>query len=483
MRVTIKPSTPHGSVCAPPSKSMAHRMLICAGLALKSKPSLIFGLEDSQDILATIDCLNVLGAGINRKNDCAAIYGMDPSAVRENDVLPCRECGSTLRFFVPLCLLQDKPLTLTGSPTLMGRPMDAYRTICQQQGLHFSQDDQGIHVQGPLRADTFTIPGNISSQFISGLLFALPLLDADSTINVVPPVESRPYINMTIEALELFGVRVNWENNTTLHIPGNQRYRAITAHVEGDYSNAAFLEALNYLEKQRAEGTRAALSEAPTVDTAHDELPVATTAVPTNAAATAARVTATSPATAAATRATVAAAITDNDPASTVAPAVRVTGLRADSLQGDRAYQELFPALSAGTPTISLADCPDLGPVLMAVAAANNGATFTNCRRLAIKESNRGQAMAQELAKFGIVVAMSNDTDTIVVQPGALRAPSLPLDGHNDHRIVMALATLACAVGGTIAGAQAVNKSFPDYFERLAQLGVDLCLEDEHEVD
>ena len=480
MRVTIKPSTPHGSVCAPPSKSMAHRMLICAGLAHKSEPSLIFGLEDSQDILATIDCLNVLGAGINRQNDCAAIYGIDSNAVRENNILPCRECGSTLRFFVPLCLLQDKPLTLTGSPTLMSRPMDVYRAICQQQGLLFSQDEQGIHVQGPLRAGTFTIPGNISSQFISGLLFALPLLDANSTITVVPPVESRPYINMTIEALSLFGVRVNCENGTTLHIPGNQRYQNITVHVEGDYSNAAFLEALNYVGKQRAEGIGAAPSAAPAVHTASSTVTAtrATTAVEATAAA--ARVTTTSPATAAAARATVAAA---NNPAPAATPAVRVTGLRADSLQGDRAYQELFPALAAGAPTISLADCPDLGPILMAVAAANNGATFTNCKRLAIKESNRGQAMAQELAKFGAAVTVSDDRDNIVVQAGALRAPSLPLDGHNDHRIVMALATLACAVGGTITGAQAVDKSFPDYFERLTQLGVDLCLEDEHEVD
>ena len=480
MRVTIKPSTPHGNVCAPPSKSMAHRMLICAGLAHKSEPSLIFGLEDSQDILATIDCLNVLGAGINRQNDCAAIYGIDSNAVCENNILPCRECGSTLRFFVPLCLLQDKPLTLTGSPTLMSRPMDVYRAICQQQGLLFSQDEQGIHVQGPLRAGTFTIPGNISSQFISGLLFALPLLDANSTINVVPPVESRPYINMTIEALSLFGVRVNCENGTTLNIPGNQSYHNITAHVEGDYSNAAFLEALNYVGKQRAEGIGAAPSAAPAVHTASSTVTAtrATTAVEATAAA--ARVTTTSPATAAAARATVAAA---NNPAPAATPAVRVTGLRADSLQGDRAYQELFPALAAGAPTISLADCPDLGPILMAVAAANNGATFTNCKRLAIKESNRGQAMAQELAKFGAAVTVSDDRDNIVVQAGALRAPSLPLDGHNDHRIVMALATLACAVGGTITGAQAVDKSFPDYFERLTQLGVDLCLEDEHEVD
>ena len=362
----------------------------------------------------------------------------------------------------------------------MSRPMDVYRAICQQQGLLFSQDEQGIHVQGPLRAGTFTIPGNISSQFISGLLFALPLLDANSTINVVPPVESRPYINMTIEALSLFGVRVNWENGTKLHIPGNQRYQNITVHVEGDYSNAAFLEALNYVGKQRAEGIGAAPSAAPAVHTASSTVTAtrATTAVEATAAA--ARVTTTSPATAAAARATVAAA---NNPAPAATPAVRVTGLRADSLQGDRAYQELFPALAAGAPTISLADCPDLGPILMAVAAANNGATFTNCKRLAIKESNRGQAMAQELAKFGAAITVSDDRDNIVVQAGALRAPSLPLDGHNDHRIVMALATLACAVGGTITGAQAVDKSFPDYFERLTQLGVDLCLEDEHEVD
>ena len=378
MLVTIKPSTPHGNVCAPPSKSMAHRMLICAGLAQKSEPSLIFGLEDSQDILATIDCLNVLGAGINRQNDCTTVYGIDSSAVRENNVLPCRECGSTLRFFVPLCLLQDKPLTLTGSPTLMSRPMDVYRTICQQQGLLFSQDDQGIHVQGPLHAGTFTIPGNISSQFISGLLFALPLLDANSTINVVPPVESRPYINMTIEALSLFGVRVNWENDITLHIPGNQRYQNITAHVEGDYSNAAFLEALNYVGTQRAEAGEAVPSAAPAANTAHDELPVATAAA---AKATVAAV----------TGATTAAANNPVPTAPTAAPAVHVTGLRADSLQGDRAYQGLFPALAAGAPTISLANCPDLGPVLMAVAAANNGATFTNCKRLAIRKAIAGR--------------------------------------------------------------------------------------------
>ncbi len=409
MRVTINPSIAQGSVVAPPSKSMAHRMLICAGLAHKSEPCVVLGLEDSQDVLATIDCLNVLGAGVNRQKEYAVIYGIDSAGIRPHDVLPCRECGSTLRFFVPVCLLMDKPLTLTGSETLMSRPMGVYEDICRQQGLTYIHDGQNIHVQGRMQPGAFTVPGDVSSQFVSGLLFALPLMRGDSVITLVPPVESRPYINMTIEALSLFGVNVSWSDENTLQVPGNQRYQDISIHVEGDYSNAAFLEALNYL-----------------------------------------------------------------NPANNV----RVSGLRAGSLQGDRAYQELFPLLANGNPTISLADCPDLGPVLMAVAAANNGATFTNCRRLSIKESNRGQAMKAELEKFGAAVSVDDDTDTIVVQAGILRAPTRTLDGHNDHRIVMALAVLATTVGGTIEGAHAVHKSFPSFFDRLTHLGIALNRED-----
>lgn len=467
MRVTIEPSIARGVVSAPPSKSMAHRMLICAGLAHKLEPCCIFGLEDSQDILATIDCLNALGACVNRQDDCAMVYGIDPSVVRAGDVLPCRECGSTLRFFVPLCLLLNKPLTLTGSETLMSRPMSVYEDICRQQGLTFYHDDQGIHVQGPLHADTFCIPGNISSQFISGLLFALPLLRENSRIELTGTVESRPYIDMTIEALSLFGVAVTWENDTTLTILGNQRYKDITVHVEGDYSNAAFLEALNYLDKARATALPAATLAFLNAGTTYREGCAASerSSIQTPSAAP-----------------------TRNGNASeqsfvrmsqaSGSANVQVHGLRESSLQGDAAYQRLFPALASGTPTISLANCPDLGPILMAVAAANNGATFTNCARLAIKESNRGEAMAQELAKFGATTTISADNNTIVVAPGMFHTPYQPLCGHNDHRIVMALATLASAVGGTIEDAQAVQKSFPSYFEHLAQLGVTLHTEE-----
>ena len=409
MQATIVPGIAQGTVLAPPSKSMAHRMLICAGLAHKSEPCIINGLEDSQDVLATIDCLNVLGAGISRYGTTAVVYGIDPIAIRANDVLPCRECGSTLRFFVPLCMGLDVPLTLTGSETLMTRPMDVYEKIAAEQGLYYKQDADGIHVQGPLRPGDFTVAGNISSQFISGLLFLLPMLDDNSTLHLIPPVESRPYIDMTIEALSIFGVKASWEDSNTLAIPGNQRYQDLMVRVEGDYSNAAFLEALNYVQPRNN---------------------------------------------------------------------VQVIGLRDNSLQGDSAYLELFPQLAAGVPTIDLANCPDLGPVLMAVAAANNGATFINAKRLAIKESNRGQAMAQELAKFGITVTISDDADTVVVQSGTLSVPTQVLDGHNDHRIVMALATLATVTGGTIQGAQAINKSFPSYFDRLTRLGLTVHTED-----
>ena len=124
----------------------------------------------------------------------------------KNEVLPCRECGSTLRFFVPLCLLLDKPLTLTGSETLMSRPMSVYEEICANQGLSYTQDAQGIHVCGPLQPDTFKVAGNISSQFISGLLFALPLMHGTSTIELIPPVESRPYIDMTLALMRRYGI-------------------------------------------------------------------------------------------------------------------------------------------------------------------------------------------------------------------------------------------------------------------------------------
>ena len=281
----------------------------------------------------------------------------------------------------------------------MERPLNVYEDLCREQGLTLRRDTTSVTTRGPLQSGEFTLRGDVSSQFISGLLFSLPLLAGDSTIRLLPPVESRSYIDMTLEALATFGVRAEWRDELTLAIPGNQTYTARNASVEGDYSGAAFFLALRTLGMD-----------------------------------------------------------------------VTVTDLPATTRQGDSICKTYFDALEEGTPTLSIRDCPDLGPILMAVAAAKNGCVLTDTGRLAIKESDRGAAMAEELAKFGVKV--DRTADTITVHGGTLCAPTAPLLGHNDHRIVMSLATLCTLVGGTIEGAEAVRKSLPDYFALMKSLGL-----------
>ena len=401
MRALMTPATLFGSVSAPPSKSMAHRLLISAALA--NGKSVIHNLADSADITATIACLRALGARIERQGEDAVVYGTDVRARSATVALPCNESGSTLRFLIPLALLGKAEACFSGTEKLLSRPLDIYETICTGQGFTFCRTPSTVTVGGRLAGGDYRVVGNISSQFISGLLFALPLCEGDSRILITPPLESRPYIDLTLQALAAFGIRAFWADERTLAIPGGQAYRPAECTVEGDYSGAAFFAALNLL------GSR-----------------------------------------------------------------VEVTGLRPDSLQGDKAYLRYYGMLEKGTPTIHLGNCPDLGPVLMAVAAAKNGAVFCGTRRLRIKESDRGAAMAEELAKFGTAVEVLEDS--IVVYPQAFHAPDEPLHGHNDHRIVMALCTLLNLTGGEIDDAEAVRKSMPDYFEKMCALGAKVTL-------
>ena len=319
--------------------------------------------------------------------------------------LDCRECGSTLRFMIPLCLMSGQTYMLRGSRTLFTRPLTVYENICEAQGLMFGKEGNQLTVSGRLSPGEYEILGNISSQFVSGLLFTLPLLEGDSRIRLIPPVESRSYIGMTMQAQEEFGVCTEWEDDLTIRIRGGQKYRPQKTRVEGDYSNAAFFEALNL-----AGGN------------------------------------------------------------------VTVEGLKADSLQGDRVYRQHLDKIREGYAEIDLSDCPDLGPVLIAAAALQHGAKFIGTRRLKIKESDRGLAMRQELDKMGVTVETGENE--ILVCTGAMR-PEQPLDGHNDHRIVMALAAMLTKTGGTIRGAEAVRKSLPDFWERLAGLGVEMRVEQE----
>ena len=433
MIVTITPSKASGRIQAPPSKSMAHRLLLCAGFSAGT--SEISNVDFSEDILATLDCLRALGAKIVCKESCVIISGIDPGKVTHPGLLPCRECGSTLRFMIPACLMSGQEMCLTGSRTLFARPLNVYEDICREQNLRFEKRENSLTVAGKLSAGRYVFPGNISSQFVSGLLFALPLLEKSSTITLLPPVESRPYIDLTLDALAQFGVKAavapaeGMEGGSAgtapaegiesspvgtvpsdaassplvIYVPGGQRYQAGNHEVEGDYSNAAFFEALTLLGGN-----------------------------------------------------------------------VAVDGLKEDSLQGDRIYREYFARLQEGFAEADLSDCPDLGPVLMAAAAALHGGRFTGTKRLKYKESDRGAVMKKELGRMKVRVDVSENE--IVVYPGLSR-PQEILDGHHDHRIVMALAVLLSLTGGSLRGTEAAAKSFPDFFDRLKRLGIKMRLE------
>lgn len=403
MIAEIRPGKGKGIMEAPPSKSMAHRLLIGAGLA--NGKSIIEGISSSEDMKATLDCLSAIGAEYETEGDKVTITGADIRNIPEGAVLKCRESGSTLRFFIPICLLDGKTFTLTGSEKLLSRPLSVYEDIFKKQGITFEAAPDKIKVGGKLQSGTYKIKGNISSQFITGLLFVLPLMEEDSVIQLIPPVESLSYINLTIEALSVFGIKIEWKDEKTLFIKGGQSYKAVSAKVEGDYSNAAFFAALNELGSE-----------------------------------------------------------------------IEITGLNPKSLQGDKVYEKNFALLGKGTPTINISDCPDLGPILFAVAAVKGGGVFTGTRRLKIKESDRASAMAEELSKFGVAVTVHEDS--VVVYPHDFHAPTEVLCGHNDHRIVMSCAVLSTLTGGKIEGAEASRKSLPDFFERLKKLGFEVNLYD-----
>lgn len=402
MKATIIPGKAEGTVLAPPSKSMAHRMLMGAGLS--EGISVIQNIDLSEDIKATLGILEALGSEYSIEGRTVTMKGIGGKKIEVSRVLDTKESGSTLRFFIPILLSGGGKSKLTGAKSLFSRPLGIYEEICKEQGIFFQKTEDSLEIEGQLKAAHYKVPGNISSQFITGLLYALPLLKGDSVLEVIPPVESKAYIEMTLEALETYGIQVDRKENT-YYIAGDQKYHAVNGMVEGDYSNAAFLDAFNLIGGH-----------------------------------------------------------------------VQVEGLKEDSLQGDKIYRSYYQALLSDNPVMDLAECPDLGPILIGMAAANGGAIFTGTRRLKIKESDRGTVMAEELKKFGIRVEVLENQ--IVVYLGRLQEPKEILDSHNDHRIAMTLATLCTLTGGTIDGCMAVNKSFPGYYDTIQKLGIQVKIED-----
>lgn len=399
MKVKILPSKTSGEVSAPPSKSFAHRYLI--GSVLSRGKCVIKNIADSDDISATLSCIEQLGGIVTKDGNIVTVIPTNEKQI-ENAVFDCKESGSTLRFFIPVVLATGaKNCTFSGSERLLARGIKEYEKLFENSDVKIKSDEKAIEINGTLSAGNYEISGEVSSQYTTGMLFALSILDGKSTLKITGNAESRAYVDMTIKVLKDFGADIAEPEKNFFEINGKGRLSPGEFTVEGDWSNAAFLIALS-----RLLGT------------------------------------------------------------------ISVSGLNENSVQGDRFSSVAFDALDGENAEIDLKDCPDLAPILFAYAAYKNGGKFINTRRLRVKESDRANVMAEELKKFGANVKVYGNS--VEIEKTQLKPPIVPLCGHNDHRIVMALSVLAAVFGAEIDGAEAVNKSYPDFFRVIKKAGVNV---------
>ncbi len=399
MKVKILPSKTSGEVSAPPSKSFAHRYLI--GSVLSRGKCVIKNIADSDDISATLSCIEQLGGSVTKDGNIVTIIPTNEKQI-ENAVFDCKESGSTLRFFIPVVLATGaKNCTFLGSERLLARGIKEYEKLFENSNVKIKSDEKSIEISGKLTAGNYEISGEVSSQYTTGMLFALSVLDGKSTLKITGNAESRAYVDMTIKVLKDFGADITEPEKNFFEINGKGRLSPGEFTVEGDWSNAAFLIALS-----RLLGT------------------------------------------------------------------ISVSGLNENSVQGDRFSSVAFDALDGENAEIDLKDCPDLAPILFAYAAYKNGGRFINTRRLRVKESDRANVMAEELKKFGANVKVYENS--VEIEKTQLKPPIVPLCGHNDHRIVMALSVLAAVFGAEIDGAEAVNKSYPNFFRVIKKAGVNV---------
>lgn len=399
MKVKILPSKTSGEVSAPPSKSFAHRYLI--GSVLSRGKCVIKNIADSDDISATLSCIEQLGGSVTKDGNIVTVIPTNEKQI-ENAVFDCKESGSTLRFFIPVVLATGaKNCTFLGSERLLARGIKEYEKLFENSDVKIKSDEKSIEVNGKLTAGNYEISGEVSSQYTTGMLFALSRLSGKSTLKITGNAESRAYVDMTIKVLKDFGADITETEKNFFEINGKGRLSPGEFTVEGDWSNAAFLIALS-----RLVGT------------------------------------------------------------------ISVSGLNENSVQGDRFCTAAFDALDGENAEIDLKDCPDLAPILFSYAAYKNGGKFINTRRLRVKESDRANVMAEELKKFGANVKVYENS--VEIEKTQLKPPIVPLCGHNDHRIVMALSVLAAVFGAEIDGAEAVNKSYPDFFRVIKKAGVNV---------
>ncbi len=420
-KVKIEPGRLTGTVNVPSSKSMGHREIICAALA--QGISVIDNISMSDDIAATLRCLNALGvkseltASKFKGRSAVKIYGTG-GVKATGAVCDCGESGSTLRFLLPLGALCGAPVTFSGAGRLGERPLKPYYDIFDLQGIKYSPA-QGlpVTVEGRLRSGEFKLPGNISSQFVSGLLFALPLLKGNSEIIITKPLESQSYIDLTLSALAKYGIEVTNNNYQRFIVPGGQKYQSGNADVEGDWSQAAFWLVAGCLNGDIiCGGAEAASLQGDRV--VKDIL----------------------------------------------------TAMGGNISMADGGLQAVTSMLH-GT-VIDAADCPDIIPVLTVAAAVAEGTTkIINAGRLRIKECDRLHAIAAELNKLGADVTEQAESLVVKGKPQGLLGGSV--SAWNDHRIAMsmAVASLVCRGPVIIGGSESVKKSYPTFWQDFAMLG------------
>ncbi|MBQ8568262.1 MAG: 3-phosphoshikimate 1-carboxyvinyltransferase [Oscillospiraceae bacterium] len=405
MNARIIPSKLHGIVNAPSSKSFSHRMLIAA--ALSEGVSTVRNVTDSKDITATVNAMEALGAKITVNDGVYTVKGIFASENRPRTAdIDCCESGSTLRFIIPIAAALGCRTIFRGQGKLPERPITPYLREFPSKGVDFQYNNtMPFSIFGSLQAGEYSLEGDISSQFITGLMFALPLCSSNSIIKLTSPLQSKPYADMTIDALRKFGIEIREIHSGDLPaylIPGNQKYAPADISVEGDYSQAAFFFT-----------------------------------------------------------------------ASAIGSVVTVNNLNEDSTQGDKAIVDIIRRCGAGMKpfTVDVGDIPDLVPILTVLGCFTDGVSrITNAARLRIKESDRLTAIANALNAIGGQVETSSDS--LTVYP-IKQFTGGTVDACNDHRIVMAAAIAATRSTApvTIIGCEAVNKSYPSFFDDFRKLG------------
>ena len=414
MNVRITPQKLSGEVTIPPSKSLAHRAIIAASLA-KGR-SVITNVAYSKDILATIDAMKSLGAKIEKFDNYLIINGSYPKRV--NNVIDANESGSTLRFMIPISLLDDNPVEFIGHNKLIDRPLDIYFDIFKKHNIKYIKDPNHylpLKINGKLESGIYELKGNVSSQFITGLLFSLPLLKGDSKIIITTNLESLGYINLTIDILKKYGINIIYKDNEFL-IPGNQEYKPFDYEVEGDYSQVAFWLEANMLGNDiKIKGVNK--------DSLQGDKEIIDDIIKIGA---------------------------------------NITFDKNNLVSNIKAFKPL---------DIDVSQTPDLGPALTCILTQVNGVSrLVNASRLRIKECDRITCVKEELNKLGCNVSETEDS---LIISGKTKIQKGIVLSHNDHRLVMAFSILASIADGdvVIENASAVSKSYPDFFEVYESVG------------